>query len=86
VVPDHFQRPSALKSGEGALRAALEAKLGDTTIRGVYESRGIALAITAVEMSQHRAWVFKTPHFAGTNHRDDGYSCRLADGVVAVLP
>src|SRR4051794_34962319 len=33
-------------------------------------------------MSQHRAWVFKTPHFAGTtNHRDDYYT--LVDICVA---
>jgi hypothetical protein len=50
-------------------------------MRGVYEARGIALAIAAVEMSQHRSWVFKTPHFAGTNHRDDEY--RLVDVCLA---
>ena len=27
-------------------------------------------------MSQHRSWVFKTPHLAGTNHRDDDYTPR----------
>lgn len=80
-VPDHFKRPAALKAGDDALRAALEAKLGDLTMGGVYERRGIALAINAVEMSQHRAWVFKTPHFEGTNHRDDGY--RLVDVCLA---
>lgn len=74
VPADHFCRPAALDAGERALRAALEAKLGQTTIREVYDARGIALAITAVELSQHRAWVFKTPHFAATNHRDDDYS------------
>lgn len=25
-------------------------------------------------MSQHRGWVFKTPHLKDTNHRDDNYS------------
>jgi hypothetical protein len=74
VLPDHLYRAAALAAGEKALRKALTAKLGNTTMRAVYESRGIAMAITAVEMSQHRSWVFKTPHFAGTNHRDDEYS------------
>jgi hypothetical protein len=71
---DGYQRPRALAHGEAALRASLEDVLGETTIAEIYERRGIALAITAVEMSQHRAWVFKTPHFAGTNHRDDLYT------------
>ena len=71
---DHFSRPTALSDGEAALRAALKDVLGDTTVQNIYERRGIALAITAVEMSQHHAWVFKTPHFEGTNHRDDAYT------------
>jgi len=74
VLGDHFRRPAALAHGEAALRAALKAVLGDSTIREIYDRRGIALAITAVEMSQHHAWVFKTPHFAATNHRDDSYT------------
>jgi hypothetical protein len=81
VVPDHFKRPAALEAGDKALCAALEARLGDETMGEVYARRGIALAINAVEMSQHRAWVFKTPHFEGTNHRDDGY--RLVDVCLA---
>lgn len=74
VIPDLFARPAALEAGDAALRAALQRTLGAITVREVYEQRGIALAITAVEMSQHRAWVFKTPHFAATNHRDDNYT------------
>lgn len=74
VAPDYFRRSAALKAGEDALRKALTDKLGKATMRSVYETRGIALSITAVEMSQHRSWVFKTPHFAGTNHRDDEYA------------
>jgi hypothetical protein len=69
-----LSRPEALAAGDIALRGALEEKLGKTTVREVYDKRGIALAITTVEMSQHRAWVFKTPHFPETNHRDDGYT------------
>jgi uncharacterized protein len=57
-----------------ALRAALVDKLGTKTLGEVYSERGIALAIPAVEMSQHRGWVFKTPHLKDTNHRDDDYS------------
>lgn len=81
VVPDHFKRPAALEAGDNALRAALQARLGDETMGEVYARRGIALAVNAVEMSQHRAWVFKTPHFEATNHRDDGY--RLVDVCLA---
>jgi hypothetical protein len=74
VLADHFSRPAALAKGEAVLRTALKGVLGDMTVRDVYERRGIALAITTVEMAQHHAWVFKTPHFAGTNHRDDAYT------------
>jgi hypothetical protein len=56
------------------LRAALTEKLGAKTLGAIYSERGIALAIPAVEMSQHRGWVFKTPHLKGTNHRDDNYT------------
>jgi hypothetical protein len=74
VAPDHLNRPANLAAGETALRTALDKTLGPTTVREIYEARGIALAVTAVEMSQHHAWVFKTPHFAATNHRDDNYT------------
>lgn len=74
VAMDIYRRAAALADGEAALREALQAVLGATTLSEIYERRGIALAITAVEMSQHRAWVFKTPHFGATNHRDDAYS------------
>lgn len=81
VVPDLLSRKLALAAGEAELLAALVETLGEETVAGVYDRRGIALAISAVEMSQHRSWVFKTPHFAGTNHRDDKY--RLADVCLA---
>jgi hypothetical protein len=74
VFVDHRKRPQALASGEASLRAALTEKLGEKTLGEIYAERGIALAIPAVEMSQHRGWVFKTPHLDGTNHRDDNYS------------
>jgi len=81
LVADVFKRPAALTEGDAALRNALQDVLEETTVLDIYEQRGIALAITAVEMSQHRAWVFKTPHFGATNHRDD--KCPLVDVCLA---
>jgi hypothetical protein len=81
VPGDIWVRPGLLRQGEQALRTALEEKLGSTTIMDVFRERGIALAIPAVEMSQHRSWVFKTPHLPTSNHRDDNY--RLVDVCLA---
>jgi hypothetical protein len=74
VVPDIFKRPHTIAAGAARLRAALINKLGTKTLGQVYAERAIALAIPAVEMSQHRGWVFKTPHLKDTNHRDDQYT------------
>jgi predicted acylesterase/phospholipase RssA len=74
AVFDIPKRPPALAAGTAALRAALIDRLGTKTLGQVYSERGIALAIPAVEMSQHRGWVFKTPHLKETNHRDDDYT------------
>jgi len=71
LAADQMQRRSALSRGTATLKAALEERLGQKTMGQVYAERGIRLAIPAVEMSQHRGWVFKTPHLAGTNRRDD---------------
>lgn len=82
VAIDLLKRPGALAAGNEALRKALEEKLGGTTLGEIYTKRGIALSIPAVEMSQHRSWVFKTPHLtATTKHRDDNY--RLVDVALA---
>jgi hypothetical protein len=75
AIPDGWQRPPALAAGAEELRKALTEKLGTTTLAEIYLRRGIGLAIPSVEMSQHRAWVFKTPHLKDrTNHRDDNYT------------
>jgi uncharacterized protein len=74
VFKDNLKRPAALAAGEAELRAALECVFQKSTLKDIYEARGIALAINAVEMSQHRAWVFKTPHLPKSNHRDDNYT------------
>ena len=72
----------SLRWATDVLRKALTAKLKDQTIEGIYADRGIGLAIPAVEMSQHRSWVFKTPHLKDTtSHRDDNY--KLVDVCLA---
>lgn len=67
-------RPQDLKLGNAALKDALGEVFGTTTIRQVWEERGIALAIPAVNMGTYRSWVFKTPHDPKTDHRDDHYT------------
>ena len=67
-------RPQYLKAGSEALKKALVAELGEITLGNVWQDRRIALSVPAVEMSSHRAWVFKTPHLSNTLHRDDDYS------------
>lgn len=74
LIRQRWSRPVALRTGALALQEALSEKLGSTTLAEVYNARRIALAITAVEMSQHRSWVFKTPHLTTSNSRDDSYS------------
>lgn len=74
VAVDLAKRSAALRDGEEALRKALIQRFEGTTLKQIYEQRHIALAIPTVEMSQHRSWVFKTPHHPMTNHRDDDYT------------
>jgi patatin-like phospholipase len=74
IVVDHYKRAGALAAGTENLRAAITDKLGVKTLGQIYAERSIALAIPAVEMSQHRGWIFKTPHLKDTNHRDDNYT------------
>ncbi|MBN1227776.1 MAG: patatin-like phospholipase family protein [Deltaproteobacteria bacterium] len=69
-----FTRPGHLKQGDAALRSALEEVFGGTTLRQIWEKRHIALAVTAVNMSNFRSWVFKTPHDPESNSRDDNYT------------
>lgn len=81
LLRDLMTRRKALAAGDIALRKALTETLGDTTIVQLYRDRKIALSITAVELTQHRSWVFKTPHLQNTNRRDDNY--RLVDVCMA---
>ena len=59
LVNDLWRRPSALKRGSQALRQALADCFGQQTVAQMYEQRGIALCITAVNISNHKSWVFK---------------------------
>lgn len=69
---DLAERREALEQGERALKAALTEAFGNMTLGHLFAERGIAMAVPAVEMSQHRSWVFKTPHLADeTNNRDN---------------
>jgi hypothetical protein len=74
LFADLFVRPRAVELGTATLREGLTACFGDTTIEDVYARRRIALAITAVELSQHRSWIFKTPHHPNSNGRDNRYT------------
>lgn len=60
-----------LKGGNDALRSALEKTLGDRRVDNVYQDRGIALAIPAVDLNRHAAVVFKTQHLSRLNGRDN---------------
>jgi predicted acylesterase/phospholipase RssA len=60
-----------VRAGDEALRKALENVLGDITMLDIFAGRGISLAVPAVLMSEHRAWVFKKTPKSGV--RDDRY-------------
>lgn len=69
-------RPKINRRGAAALHAALSADdaLGSTKVIDIWRDRGIALAIPAVEMSHHGAWVFKTPHLSNSKDRDGNFT------------
>jgi len=67
--------------GAQSLRSALADCFGTKTLGQVYRECGIALCIPAVNMRTRRSWVFKTPHLADSNHRDD--DCTLVDVCMA---
>ena len=81
LLADLKNRPAALRRGEQVLRNALVECFAEETMVEVYNRRKIALGITAVDMSTHKSWVFKTPHLKNSNHRDDGF--RLVDICLA---
>ena len=80
-VKQLYTRPRSLERGNTELSNALKAEFGSITLGELYASRSIGLAITAVEMSRHHAWIFKTPHLPNSIGRDDNY--RLYDVCLA---
>lgn len=74
LIKDLWKRPTALREGSTALQNALSICFGNETLGNMYQQRAIALCITAVNISNHKSWVFKTPHLARSNHRDDLYT------------
>lgn len=61
-----------LSKGDKALRSALQSALGNETVKSVYDSRGIALAVPTLDINRHAAVVFKTQHLKRLNGRDNG--------------
>ena len=81
LLRQSFMRRKYLREGAEAMKCALRSAFGETTIKDIWDERGIALAVPVVEMSRHHAWVFKTPHLPNSRHRDDDYT--LADVCLA---
>lgn len=80
------RRSGAANTGQAALRRALDEQFRETTVKQLYDKRGISICIPSVRMATRKAWVFKTPHIpARKNHhaknRDDNY--KLTDVCLA---
>ncbi|MBT3071428.1 patatin-like phospholipase family protein [Rhodomicrobium sp. Az07] len=79
VIRNFIGRSRSLARGAEALEKALTGVLGEATLGSLYSQRQIAVAVPSVELSRHRAYVFKTAHLGGK--RDDDY--RLVDVCLA---
>lgn len=63
-----------LRKGDMVLRNTLEGAFVEKTVKSVYDTRGIALAVPALDINRHAAVVFKTQHLKRLNGRDNGRS------------
>lgn len=78
-------RPRYLRKGDTALTSALQESFGATTISQIWDERGIALVVPAINMLNYRSWTFKTAHDPGSERRDDKYTlvdvCRASSAA-----
>ena len=79
VVYRAFNHRRFVRAGDRSLRSALAELFGEVTVLDVFEKRGISLSVPTVDMSTHRAWVFKRTPVSGV--RDDDY--KLVDICLA---
>ncbi len=75
-----YRHKHAPAASADTLKHCLEQTFGKQTLGEVYQARGIALCVPAVDALSYKAWVFKTPHIPA-KHRDNNY--RLADVCLA---
>ena len=67
-----LQRRSRInKRGALELREALEEVFGQQTLGLLYEDRKIGLVVPTVNMTTHKAWIYKTPHSSDSRGRDN---------------
>lgn len=76
-------------SGQTALRTALRSVFHHRTIEQIWVERQIAVCIPSVNMSNHKPWVFKTPHLPSKD-RDNKYPivdvCLATSAAPILLP
>ena len=79
------KRPEYLRKGDEALTKALKDVFEATTVSQIWNDRGIALVIPAVNMLNFRSWAFKTAHDPESEGRDDNYTlvdvCRASSAA-----